>query len=55
MNYKQKLGYTLLGAGIMLIGLAVGAIVAPPMKGLHYESYQSNGHAISPHRAVGCV
>lgn len=31
MNYKQKLGYTLLGAGIMLIGLAVGAIVSPPL------------------------
>ena len=29
MNYKQKIGYTLLGAGLMLVGLAVGVIVSP--------------------------
>ena len=29
MNHKQKLGYTLLGAGIMLVGLTVGAIISP--------------------------
>ena len=31
MNHKQKLGYTVLGAVIMLVGLAVGAIVSPPL------------------------
>lgn len=31
MNYKQKLGYTALGAVIMLVGLGLGAIVAPPL------------------------
>ena len=31
MNYKQKLGYTVLGAVIMLIGLGLGAIVSPPL------------------------
>ena len=31
MNYKQKLGYTCLGAAIMLIGIGVGSIVSPPL------------------------
>ncbi len=31
MNYKQKLSYTVLGAVIMLVGLGLGAIVAPPL------------------------
>ena len=31
MNYKQKLGYTALGAVIMLVGLGLGAIVSPPL------------------------
>ena len=31
MNYKQKLGYTVLGAVIMLVGLGLGAIVSPPL------------------------
>ena len=31
MNCKQKFGYMVLGAVIMLIGLAVGAIVSPPL------------------------
>ena len=31
MNYRQKLGYTALGAIIMLIGLTIGTIVAPPL------------------------
>ena len=31
MNHKQKLGYVALGALIMLVGLAVGAIVSPPL------------------------
>ena len=31
MNNKQKLGYTILGAVIMLVGLAVGAVVSPPL------------------------
>ena len=31
MNYKQKLGYTVLGAVIMLVGLGLGTIVSPPL------------------------
>ena len=31
MNNKQKFGYTILGAVIMLIGVGVGAIVSPPL------------------------
>ena len=31
MNHKQKLGYTVLGAVIMLVGLGIGAIVSPPL------------------------
>ena len=31
MNYRQKLGYTVLGAVIMLIGLGIGAIVTTPL------------------------
>ena len=31
MNHKQKLGYTVLGAVIMLIGIGVGSIVCPPL------------------------
>ncbi len=31
MNHKQKLGYTVLGAVIMLIGIGVGSIVSPPL------------------------
>lgn len=31
MNHKQKLGYTVLGAVIMLIGLGIGVIVSPPL------------------------
>lgn len=31
MNHKQKLGYMALGAGIMLVGLVIGAIVSPPL------------------------
>ena len=31
MNHRQKLGYTALGAIIMLIGLTIGTIVAPPL------------------------
>ena len=30
MNYRQKLGYTLLGAVIMLTGMTVDSILAPP-------------------------
>ena len=30
MNYRQKLGYTLLGAVIMLTGMAIDSILAPP-------------------------
>lgn len=31
MNHKQKFGYTVLGATIMLIGLVVGVMVTPPI------------------------
>ena len=31
MNYKQKLGYTVLGAVIMLIGMSVNSILSPPL------------------------
>ena len=31
MNHKQKLGYTLLGAGIMAVGVTIGAIVCSPL------------------------
>ena len=31
MNYRQKLGYTALGAMIMLAGLTIGVIVSPPL------------------------
>ena len=31
MNNKQKFGYTILGAVIMLIGIGVGSIVSPPL------------------------
>lgn len=31
MNYKQKLGYTVLGAVIMLVGFGVGSVVSPPL------------------------
>ena len=31
MNYRQKLGYIALGAIIMLAGLTIGTIVAPPL------------------------
>ncbi len=31
MNHKQKLGYTGLGALIMLVGIGVGSIVSPPL------------------------
>ncbi len=29
MNHKQKLGYTLLGAGIMAIGIIIGQVITP--------------------------
>ena len=31
MNNKQKFGYTVLGAVIMLVGMGVGSIVSPPL------------------------
>ena len=37
MNYKQKLGYMALGAGILAIGIIIGQIIAPDIKA------QSNG------------
>ena len=29
MNYKQKFGYTLLGAGIMIVGITIGQFITP--------------------------
>ena len=37
MNYKQKLGYMALGAGILAIGIIIGQIIAPDIEA------QSNG------------
>ena len=37
MNHKQKLGYTLLGAGIMAVGITIGQFVTPNIEA------QSNG------------
>lgn len=35
MNYKQKLGYTALGAAIMLIGMWLSPLIAPPVTAQH--------------------
>ena len=32
MNHKQKLGYILLGAGIMLVGITIGQFISPPIE-----------------------
>ena len=32
MNYKQKLGYTLLGAGILALGIIIGQVVTPDIE-----------------------
>ena len=37
MNYKQKLGYMALGAGILAIGIIIGQVVTPDIEA------QSNG------------
>ena len=37
MNRKQKLGYTLLGAGIMAVGITIGQLITPNIEA------QSNG------------
>ena len=37
MNYKQKLGYILFGAGIMAIGIIIGQVITPDIEA------QSNG------------
>lgn len=37
MNHKQKLGYTLLGAGIMAVGITIGQFITPDIEA------QSNG------------
>ena len=29
MNYKQKFGYSLLGAGIMALGIIIGQVITP--------------------------
>ena len=29
MNYKQKLGYTLLGAAVMAVGIIIGQLSTP--------------------------
>ena len=37
MNYKQKLGYIILGAGILAIGIIIGQVITPDIEA------QSNG------------
>ena len=37
MNHKQKLGYTLLGAGILAVGIIIGQVITPDIEA------QSNG------------
>ena len=37
MNHKQKLGYTLFGAGIMALGITIGQVITPQLEA------QSNG------------
>ena len=32
MNHKQKLGYTLFGAGIMAIGIIIGHVITPEIE-----------------------
>ena len=32
MNYKQKFRYTVLGAGIMLVGITIGQLITPDIK-----------------------
>ena len=32
MNHKQKLGYTLLGAGIMAVGITIGQFITPQLE-----------------------
>ena len=39
MNHKQKLGYMVLGAVIMLVGLGLGAIVSPPLIAQKYNLF----------------
>ena len=39
MNYRQKLGYTLLGAVIMLTGMTVDSILAPPSIAQHNGTF----------------
>ena len=35
MNHKQKLGYTLLGAGILAVGIIIGQFVTPNIEAQH--------------------
>ena len=39
MNHKQKIGYTALGAFIMLIGIGIGTIVVPPLTAQHNGTF----------------
>ena len=32
MNNRQKFGYTLLGAGIMAVGITIGQFITPPIE-----------------------
>ena len=32
MNHKQKLGYTLCGAGIMALGIIIGQVITPDIE-----------------------
>ena len=39
MNHKQKIGYTALGAVIMVIGIGIGTIVVPPLTAQHNGTF----------------
>ena len=41
MNHKQKLGYTLLGAGIMAVGITIGQFVTPTIKAQSNEVFDT--------------
>ena len=41
MNYRQKLGYILLGAVIMLTGMTIDSIVAPPLIAQHNGTFDT--------------
>lgn len=39
MNHKQKLGYILLGAGIMVLGITIGQVITPNIEAQNNEVF----------------